>query len=165
MTPPKILGLVAGNGIFPRLFIEAAHARNIEVIAVAMRGETDPVINTLLPDVRWVRVGQLGKMIRHLRQAGVSSAAMAGGVKKTKLFSGARPDLTAMRLLSRTMLRRDDSMLRAVAGEFERNGIEIIDCKKIAKTTSCIHPHETSTPALFKSAHLYTAFLHLEKRS
>lgn len=127
MTAQKTLGLIAGNGVFPRLFVEAAHARSIEVVAVAMRGETDPIIDTLLPNVCWVRVGQLGKMIRHFKHSAVTSAAMAGGVRKTRLFSGARPDFTAMRLLSKSLLRRDDSMLRAIAGEFERHGIDIID--------------------------------------
>jgi len=124
---PTTLGLIAGNGLFPKLFIEAAVARGIKVVAVAMRGETDPIIDNLLSDVCWVRVGQLGKMIRHLRRKSVSQAAMAGGVQKTKLFSGARPDFTALRLLSRTALKRDDSMLRAIASEFEAHGIEIID--------------------------------------
>ena len=125
MNTHETLGLIAGNGVFPKLFIEAAQARSIKVVAVAMVGETDPIIDDLLPDVCWVRVGQLGKMIAHFKRTQVREAAMAGGVKKTKLFSGARPDFTAMRLLSRTLLRRDDSMLRALAAEFERNAIQI----------------------------------------
>ena len=131
MSSIETLGLIAGNGVFPKLFIEAAQARSIKVVAVAMVGETDPIINDLLPDVCWLRVGQLGKMIAHFKRTHVREAAMAGGVQKTKLFSGARPDFTAMRLLSRTLLRRDDSMLRALAAEFERNAIQIIDSTRL----------------------------------
>ena len=124
---PKAIGLIAGNGLFPQLFARAAQARGVEVVAVAMRGETLEGIEGVVDHLTWVRVGQLGRTIKIFKQAGIRQAAMAGGVRKTRLFSGARPDLTAIRLLARCAVRRDDGMLRAVAGEFERHGIEIVD--------------------------------------
>lgn len=128
MSPSsRIVGLIAGNGVFPQLFAKAAKEQGVTVVAVAMRGETEPAIEDCVDQLTWVRVGQIGKMIKCLKQAGVTQAAMAGGVRKTRLFDGVRPDLTAVRLLATCALRRDDGMLRALAAEYEKNGIEIID--------------------------------------
>ncbi len=121
------IGLIAGNGRFPVLFARAARAQGLRVVAVAMHGETETQIDAEADAVTWVRVGQLGKMIRAFQKAGVKQAAMAGGVQKTRLFSRARPDLLALRLLARAAIRPDDGMLRAVAGEFEARGITIVD--------------------------------------
>ena len=126
-TKPTTIGLIAGNGVFPQLFAKAASAQGISVVAVAMRGETEPAIERFVDQLTWVKVGQLGKMIKCLKKGGVRQAAMAGGVRKTRLFDGMRPDFTAVKLLATCALRRDDSLLRAVAAEYEKNGIEIID--------------------------------------
>ncbi len=124
------IGLIAGNGDFPILFARAASANGMRVVAVGMRGETNPEIANEVDNLRWVSVGQLGGMIRYLRKQGIRQAAMAGGVRKTRLFDlwrHARPDLTAARVLMRNAIRPDDGLLRAVAAEFERNEIEIVD--------------------------------------
>ena len=123
----ETIGLIAGNGSFPVLFARAAKGQGLRVVAVAMRGETEERIEAEVDAITWVRVGQLGKMIRAFGRAGVTRAAMAGGVRKSRLFSGARPDLLGLRVLTRVVVRRDDGMLRAVAREFERNGITIVD--------------------------------------
>ncbi|MEE2959856.1 MAG: UDP-2,3-diacylglucosamine diphosphatase LpxI [Myxococcota bacterium] len=125
-SPPPF-GLIAGNGSFPLLFAKAAMEKNIAVVAVAMEGETKTAITDHVPDVQWVKVGQLSRMIRFFKKHHVQQAAMAGGVKKTRLFMGARPDWTALKLLAQTALKKDDGMLRAIAAEFEKHGIEIVD--------------------------------------
>ena len=127
MSPPPTIGLIAGNGAFPALFARAARRAGARVVAVGMIGETLPLLAPLVDQLSWVRVGQLGRMIRLLRRAGVVEAAMAGGVQKARLFSGARPDWRGLRVLTRAWVRRDDGMLRAIAAEFERDGIRIVD--------------------------------------
>jgi DUF1009 family protein len=126
-APQESIGLIAGNGQFPLLFARAARQQGVRVVAVAMQGETEPSIAQEVDTLTWVRVGQLGKMIRAFARAGVRRAAMAGGVRKTRLFGGARPDFLGLRVLARCVIRRDDGMLRAVAAEFERQGITIVD--------------------------------------
>lgn len=126
-TSASTIGLIAGNGTFPLLFARAAHKKGMKVFAVAMRGETDPSISAEVEGIEWVRVGQLGKMIRAFQRAGIREAAMAGGVKKTRLFGNVWPDLRSLRLLWRHTIRPDDGMLRAVAKEFEQSGITIVD--------------------------------------
>ena len=127
MSHPEAVGLIAGNGQFPLLFAQAAKERGVRVVAVGMEGETNPDIANLVDDCEFVKVGQLGKMIRFFQKRSITQAAMAGGVLKTKLFEGARPDLTAFKLLAQNAMRKDDGMLRAIAREFESKGITIID--------------------------------------
>jgi DUF1009 family protein len=127
MSPNDSVGLIAGNGQFPILFAQAAKAQGLRVVAVGMDGETDPSVAGFVDSFSLVKVGQLGKMIKIFQKASISKAAMAGGVRKTRLFGGARPDWTALKLLAQTAVRKDDGMLRAIAREFESKGIEIID--------------------------------------
>jgi DUF1009 family protein len=121
------IGLLAGNGHFPLLFARAAKRHGIDLVAVGLRGETDPQLGSEVQAMHWVRIGQLGKTIRLFQQSGIKQVAMAGGVRKTRLFFGEAPDLLGLTVLARCVLRRDDSMLRAVANEFEKRGIQIID--------------------------------------
>lgn len=125
--PGERIGLIAGNGTFPIFFARAAKKRGLTVIAVGMRGETKPEVEREVDQMTWVKVGQLKKMIDAFVAGGCAKAAMAGGVRKTRLFERARPDLLAMKLLARAAVRRDDGMLRAVADEFEKAGVTIID--------------------------------------
>ena len=76
------LGLIAGNGRFPLVFVEAARAEGIDIVAVAHQGETPPEICALVPEVTWVRVGELGKIIATFQAAGITQAVMAGGIHK-----------------------------------------------------------------------------------
>lgn len=135
-APPPI-GLIAGNGDFPCLFARAARRAGVRVAAVGMLGETRLEVAAEVDSMGWVRVGQLGRMIRLLRRAGVREAAMAGGITKTRLFGRARLDWRGLRLLTRALVRRDDGMLRAIAAEFERDGIRIIDSTRYMPDALC----------------------------
>ena len=123
------IGLVAGNGVFPLLFAREAKARGLRVVAVAHRGETDEAIEGAVDELTWVRVGQLGRMIRALRDGGVTQAVMAGGVHKVRSLAQVRPDLRGILFLRRAMAaggQGDDALLRALAAEFEGEGIRIV---------------------------------------
>jgi len=122
----KKIGLIAGNGRFPLLFAEEARKSGVQVIAVAHVGETDPGIEAIADQVTWIRVGQLGRIIRAFRSAGVTDAVMAGGIKKMRIFD-ARPDLRSLKILARIRERKDDVILRAFAEELEREQIMIRD--------------------------------------
>lgn len=119
------IGLIAGSGQFPFLCAQAARSRGLTVIAVAHRQETDPALAELVDELHWVYVGQLGKIIRILKAAGVTQALMAGAVNRGRLFRHFRPDLRALSVLRRVGPGKDDQLLRAVAGEMEREGITI----------------------------------------
>ncbi|MGP8051872.1 MAG: LpxI family protein [Desulfobaccales bacterium] len=121
----EIIGLIAGKGQFPLLFAQAARARGARIIAAAHRGETDPALAELVQALHWVYVGQLGKIIRFFKDAGVQRAVMAGGITRGRLFRDFRPDLRALSVVRRAGAGRDDRLLQAVAAELEKEGITI----------------------------------------
>jgi len=108
------------------LFAREAREHGLEVAAVAHRGETLPELSALVTEITWIRVGQVGRMIRALRRAGVRRAVMAGGIDKVRTLGSLRPDWRGLRLLSRVPRKGDDAILRALAGELGRSGIEVV---------------------------------------
>jgi len=126
------LGLIAGNGRFPFLVLEAARAAGHDVTIIAAREEAFPELGDAAKrtgsDIHWISLGQLGTCISLLRKAGVSHAVMAGQVKHTKIFSsGITPDWTMAKLLGKLMARNTDGVIGAVAEVLRDNGIELID--------------------------------------
>lgn len=125
--PVDKVGLIAGSGSFPLLFARNARESGVRVVAVAHRGETAEEIERFAEEVTWVHVGQLGKIIRTLRNADVRNAVMAGGIRKGRLLSRFRPDPRGLALLARMKRRDDDYLLRGVAAELEREGIRVLE--------------------------------------
>jgi len=126
------IGLIAGNGRFPFLALDAARSLGHDVTVVAIREETSPDLEAAAADSRpaafhWVSLGQLGRCIRILKEAGVTRALMAGQVKHTKLFSGVVPDLTLLSVLRRLRAQNTDALISAVADVLEEHGIELVD--------------------------------------
>lgn len=119
------IGLIAGNGSFPLAFARAAREKGLRVIAVAHEGETAPELADLVDGIFWIKVGQLGKLIKIFKEQGISDVLMAGGIKKTRLFDGGFPDMRAVALLAKMIHKKDDSLLRAVAEELESEGITV----------------------------------------
>ncbi len=119
------IGLIAGNGDFPLEFAKAAKQKGLTVVTVAHEGETAPEISQWSDALFWIRVGQLGKLIKIFKDQGVRDVLMAGGIKKTRLFDGGLPDLRGAALLARMIAKKDDSILRAVAEDLESEGITV----------------------------------------
>ncbi len=122
----EAIGLIAGNGRFPLLFAEAAKEQGKKVVALAIKGETDPALAEKCANFYWVDVGCLGQMLKLFKKHDIHFAAMAGGVKKERFFKVQRIDYTTMRLLAKLLLKRDDELLRTLAAFFSQNGIEIV---------------------------------------
>ena len=127
MATTERIGLIAGNGRFPLLFAEAARRAGLEVVAVAHQHETPEEIANLVTQLTWVRVGELGKIIRTFKQAGVARAVMAGGIRKPRQLSDFRPDFRGAAFIAKTRSLRDDVLLRGVAAELEHDGITIVE--------------------------------------
>ena len=124
------IGLIAGNGRFPFLALEGARRLGHDVTIVAIREETSPALETAAAgdppaDLHWISLGQLGKCIAILRDAGVTRAVMAGQVKHTKLFAGIIPDLTLLKVLRRLDTKNTDALITAVADVLAEHGIEL----------------------------------------
>lgn len=119
------IGLIAGKGQFPLLVAQAARQQGAAIIAVAHQGETDPALASLVAELHWIHVGQLGQIIRIFKTAGVRQAVMAGGISRGRLFREFRPDWRALNVIRRAGAGQDDRLLRAVADELAQAGITI----------------------------------------
>jgi hypothetical protein len=127
---PK-LGLIAGNGRFPFLLLDAARAHNLRVVVAAIKEETSPEMNdraTADPNitVHWLSLGELSRLIETFQREGVTRAVMAGQVKHKQIFSSIRPDWRLAKLLLNLRTRNTDMLLSAVAKVLEDEGIHLI---------------------------------------
>ncbi len=125
------LGLIAGNGRFPFLLLDAARAQGFAVVVAAIREETDPEINHRAAaderiTVQWLSLGELSRLIEFFQKEGVSAAVMAGQVKHKQIFSSIRPDWRLAKLLLNLRSRNTDMLLGAVAKVLGDEGIELI---------------------------------------
>src|ERR1700675_4683674 len=117
------LGLIAGNGRFPFLVLEAARAEGFEVIVAAIKEEAFPEIESHGATVHWLSLGELSRLIDTFKREGVQRAIMAGQVKHKQIFSSIRPDWRLAKLLLSLGTRNTDSLLGAVAKVLADEGI------------------------------------------
>ena len=132
------LGLIAGNGRFPFLVLEAACDQGHRVTVIAAKEEAfkdlEEAAHSRGAAIHWISIGQLGACIQLLAEAGVSHAVMAGQVKHAKIFAGGIvPDATFLKLMARLPFRNTDGLIGAVAGLLRDNGIELIDSTSLLK--------------------------------
>ncbi len=121
------LGLIAGNGSFPLLLLDAARAQGAQVVVAAIKEETSPSIEQRgAAAVHWMSLGELGKLIDTFKREGVTTAVMAGQVKHKQIFSGIRPDWRLAKVLFSLGTRNTDSLIGAVAKVLEDEGIHLI---------------------------------------
>jgi UDP-2,3-diacylglucosamine hydrolase len=124
--PKQKLGLIAGNGRFPFLVLEAARAQGFEVVVAAIKEETFPEIDSRgAAAVHWLSLGELSKLIETFKREGVTKAVMAGQVKHKQIFSSIRPDWRLAKLLLNLRIRNTDALLGAVAKVLADEGITL----------------------------------------
>jgi len=131
MTASAKLGLIAGNGRFPFLLLEAARAHGLTVVVAAIKEETDPEIDTRAASdpnihVYWMSLGELSRLIETFQAEGVTRAVMAGQVRHKQIFSSIRPDWRLAKLLLNLRTRSTDMLLGAIAKVLGDEGIELI---------------------------------------
>ena len=124
--PPQILGIIAGNGVYPRLLADSARKAGVEtIIAAAFTGETDPVLTQLVDLIEWMRVGQLNRLLKLFREQKVHHAIMAGQIAPKNLFD-LRPDLKALMLLGKLKQRNAESIFAAIADELANVDVNLL---------------------------------------
>ncbi len=122
----KTVGMIAGNGIYPETFATAARKAGVETIAAAaFNDETEPHLAEMVDAIEWLRVGQLGKMIKFFKAQNVEHVVMVGQIAPKNLFD-LRPDLRTLKMLSKVKVRNAESLFSAIAVEMEKDGIELI---------------------------------------
>src|SRR6202161_1635269 len=129
--PKPPLGLIAGNGRFPFLLLDAARAHGRPVVVAAIREETDAAMNARAVEdsgttVYWLSLGELSRLIEIFQREGVTEAVMAGQVKHKQIFSSIRPDWRLAKLLLNLRTRNTNMLLGAIAKVLSDEGIELI---------------------------------------
>jgi UDP-2,3-diacylglucosamine hydrolase len=120
------LGLIAGNGKFPFLVLDAARSQGNELVVIAIKEETFPEIeNHGAASVHWLSLGELSKLIDTFKREGVTRAIMAGQVKHKQIFSAIRPDWRMAKLLLSLTTRNTDSLLGAITKVLAEEGITL----------------------------------------
>jgi DUF1009 family protein len=119
--------LIAGNGRFPFLVLEAARSQGLDMAVIALKEEASPELDKIASRIHWVSLGELSKAIDAMHQEGVTHAVMAGQVKHNKIFSSIRPDWKLAKLLFSLPRKNTDSLIGAVARVLEDEGIKLVD--------------------------------------
>jgi len=127
-------GLIAGNGQFPFLVLQAARDQGIEMAVIAIREEASPELEKVAARLHWVSLGELSRTVELLHQEGVTRAVMAGQVKHNKIFSSIRPDWKLAKLLLSLPLKNTDSLIGAVARVLESEGVQLVDSTSFLKS-------------------------------
>jgi DUF1009 family protein len=125
------IGLIAGNGRFPFLVLDAARSLGHSVVIIAIKEEAhkdleDAAARTRSP-IHWVSIGQLGTFLKILKDEAITQAVMAGQVKHVRIFGGFVPDLTAMSLIGKLKAMNTDSLIGAVAELMRERGVELVN--------------------------------------
>jgi UDP-2,3-diacylglucosamine hydrolase len=125
-APLYVLGIIAGNGVYPRLLADAARKAGVKkIIAAAFTGETDSVLAQHVDLIEWMRVGQLNRLLKFFSQNKVHHAIMAGQIAPKNLFD-LRPDWKALLLLGKLKQRNAESIFAAIAEELARIDVDLL---------------------------------------
>jgi DUF1009 family protein len=125
-APPQVLGIIAGNGVYPRLLADAARQAGVKkIIAAAFTNETDPAIVQHTDAVEWLRVGQLSRLLNLFREEKIQHAIMAGQIAPKNLFD-LRPDAKALLLLAKLKQRNAESIFGAIANELAMVDVDLL---------------------------------------
>jgi UDP-2,3-diacylglucosamine hydrolase len=126
MRTPQILGIIAGNGVYPRLLADSARKAGVKKIAAAaFTGETDPALAEHVDLIEWMRVGQLNRLLKFFREQKVYQAIMAGQIAPKNLFD-LRPDAKALLLLAKLKQRNAESIFAAIADELAKIDVDLL---------------------------------------
>src|SRR2546423_9471028 len=126
MQTPEILGIIAGNGVYPKVLATAARKAGVKrIVAAAFTNETDPSIDKHVDVVEWLRVGQLSRLRNFLRELKVHRAIMAGQIAPKNLFD-LRPDVKALVVLAKLKQRNAESIFTAIADELGKADVHLL---------------------------------------
>ena len=124
--PPQILGIIAGNGVYAQLLTDSARrAGATKIVAAAFTDETDPVLEQAVDVLEWMRVGQLGRLLKFFRRQNIHHAIMAGQIAPKNLFD-LRPDIKALMLLGKLKERNAESIFAAIADELAKIDVNLL---------------------------------------
>jgi UDP-2,3-diacylglucosamine hydrolase len=126
MRTPQVLGIIAGNGVYPRLLAVSARKAGVKkIVSAAFTGETNPTLEQHVHLIEWMRVGQLNRLLKFFREQEVHHAMMAGQIAPKNLFD-LRPDAKALLLLAKLKQRNAESIFAAIADELAKSDVDLL---------------------------------------
>jgi len=138
MQTPQILGIIAGNGVYPRLVADSARKSGVKkIVAAAFSNETDPALVQHVDVIEWLRVGQLSRLLKFFREQKIHHAMMAGQIAPKNLFD-LRPDWKALLVLAKLKQRNAESIFAAIADELSKVDIELLPATSFLE--DCLAP-------------------------
>ncbi len=126
------IGIIAGGGQFPLLFAKSAQKQGLKVYAAAHRNETDEELSNQVEQLIWIKLGQLGRIISFFKKEGITKTVFVGSITKTNIFRDVRPDFKGLGLWNKIDIKQDDAILRAVADQLAKDGIEVVASTRYA---------------------------------
>ena len=137
-APLHILGIVAGNGVYPRKLADSARKAGVKrIVAAAFSNETDPALGQHVDVIEWLRVGQLSRLLNFFREQQVHDAIMAGQIEPKNLFD-LRPDWKALLVLAKLKQRNAESIFAAIADELAKVDVELLPATSFLE--DCLAP-------------------------
>jgi DUF1009 family protein len=126
-TSPRTIGIIAGSGVYPEVFVAAARRKvpGIRLVMCGFTGETRPEMEQQVDATEWARVGQLSKPIKFFRREGATEVVMIGQISPKNLFD-LRTDLRALMMLARLKTRNAETIFGAIADEMGKDGISVL---------------------------------------
>jgi DUF1009 family protein len=126
-TIHRTIGIIAGNGVYPEIFIQAARKQSpgVKLVVAAFEGETKPGLGTMVDAIEWFRVGQLSKLIKFFAKQGATESVMMGQISPKNLFE-MRPDLRVLFILARLKERNAETMFGAIGDELVKEGMPLL---------------------------------------
>ncbi|HET9177534.1 MAG TPA: UDP-2,3-diacylglucosamine diphosphatase LpxI [Terriglobia bacterium] len=119
--------IIAGNGRFPFLVLDAAHDRRVEPLVVAIKEEAFPELGKKAREIEWLSLGEVARLLELLTERGVNKVVLAGQVKHVQLFSSIKPDGVVERTLNGMERKNTDALIGAFVGMLEARGIQVVD--------------------------------------
>ncbi len=157
MSTTKPLLIIAGNGRYPFQLAQAARRSGVpRIFAAAFENETDPSLADHVDDLRWLKVGQIGKLLAYARERGVSQAMMAGQIAPKNLFD-LRPDFAALLILAKLKERNAETLFGAVAEALAKEGVQLLPATTFLEDALAPQGHFAG-PAPRRRAHQDVAF-------
>src|SRR5438876_10652944 len=138
MQTPQVLGIIAGNSVYPRLLADSARKAGVrKIIAAAFSDETDSALTKHVDLIEWMRVGQLSRLLNFFRENRIHHAVMAGQIAPGNLFD-LRPDWKALLLLARLKQRNAESIFTAIADELAKVDVDLLSATSFLE--GCLAP-------------------------
>lgn len=126
-------GMIAGSGRFPVLALETARREGHEVVVIGVENEASPDLARLAPNLHWINIGQLGRLIEILKTERISEVMMTGQVKHVSLFSGIKPDWRLVKVLASLREKNTAALIGGVGRALHEEGIELVDSTRLLK--------------------------------